>query len=101
MVALIRTIFLKRFESSLAAFAGSCLDLSAEGPRAGSTSTPRSTLNKKPASDWRAANEPTLKKIHDPYRPTLEEVWHEEDLTEEELNELEYNLVGGDYNLER
>ena len=30
VVALIRTIFLKRFESSLAAFAGSCLDLSAK-----------------------------------------------------------------------
>ena len=30
VVALIRTIFLKRFETSLAAFAGSCLDLSAK-----------------------------------------------------------------------
>ena len=41
----------------------------------------------------------SLKAIHDRYRATLVEVWHEEDLTEEELNELEYNLVGGDYKL--
>ena len=33
VVALIRTIFLKRFESSLAAFAGSCLDLVCQGTR--------------------------------------------------------------------
>jgi hypothetical protein len=48
---------------------------------------------------WRSSNEPTLKAIHDRYRATLEEVWHEEDLTEEELDELEYNLVGKDYKL--
>lgn len=51
-------------------------------------------------TDWRAANESTLKSIHDRYRSTLEEVWHEEDLTEEELNELEYNLVGREYRLQ-
>ena len=71
-----------------------------QGPRAGSTSTRKIDPDQEPRlADWRAANEPTLKAIHDRYRATLEEVWHEEDLTEEELNELEYNLVGGDYKL--
>ena len=31
----------------------------------------------------------------------MEEVWHEVDLTEEELDELEYNLVGGGYDLSK
>ncbi|WP_217576877.1 hypothetical protein, partial [Streptomyces sp. GbtcB7] len=49
---------------------------------------------------WRAANEPTLQAIHDTYRSTIDEGWHEEDLTEEELEELDYNLVGGGYRLD-
>ncbi|MEL4320313.1 helicase-related protein [Leifsonia sp. YIM 134122] len=99
VVALIRTIFLKRFESSLAAFAGSCLDLSAKVLRWLDVNVKGDTPNEAKLAAWRAANEPTLKKIHDTYRSTLEEVWHEEDLTEEELEELEYNLVGGSFNL--
>ncbi len=100
VVALIRTIFLKRFESSLAAFAGSCLDLSAKMLRWLDVNTKIDPDQESRLADWRAANEPTLQAIHDRYRATLEEVWHEEDLTEEELDELEYNLVGGDYKLQ-
>lgn len=100
VVALIRTIFLKRFESSLAAFAGSCLDLSAKVLRWLDVNTKIDSDQEIRLAEWRTVNEPTLKAIHDRYRATLEEVWHEEDLTEEELNELEYNLVGGDYKLQ-
>ncbi|GAC1383063.1 MAG: helicase-related protein [Marmoricola sp.] len=100
VVALIRTIFLKRFESSLAAFAGSCLDLSAKVLGWLDVNTKVDPDQESRLADWRAANEPTLKAIHDRYRATLEEVWHEEDLTEEELNELDYNLVGGEYRLQ-
>lgn len=100
VVALIRTIFLKRFESSLAAFAGSCLDLSAKVLRWLDVNSKIDPDQESRLADWRAANEPTLEAIHDRYRSTLEEVWHAEDLTEEELNELEYNLVGGDYKLD-
>ena len=100
VVALIRTIFLKRFESSLAAFAGSCLDLSAKVLGWLDVNTKVDPDQESRLADWRVANEPTLKAIHDRYRSTLEEVWHEEDLTEEELNELEYNLVGGEYRLQ-
>lgn len=100
VVALIRTIFLKRFESSLAAFAGSCLDLSAKVLRWLDVNTKIDPHQESRLTDWRAANELTLQAIHDRYRATLEEVWHEEDLTEEALNELDYNLVGGDYKLQ-
>ncbi|MCD2115010.1 phospholipase D-like domain-containing protein [Rhodococcus rhodochrous] len=100
VVALIRTIFLKRFESSLAAFAGSCLDLSAKVLRWLAVNTKIDIHQEKRLSTWLLSNESTLKAIHDRYRSTLDEVWHEEDLTEEELNELDYNLVGEDYRLQ-
>jgi hypothetical protein len=100
VVALIRTIFLKRFESSLAAFAGSCLDLSAKVLHWLDVNTKIDPDQESRLADWRAANESTLEAIHDRYRATLEEVWHEEDLTEEALSELDYNLVGGDYKLQ-
>ena len=100
VVALIRTIFLKRFESSLSAFAGSCLDLSAKVLHWLDINTKVDPNQEIRLADWRIANEPTLEAIHDRYRATLEEVWHEEDLTEEALSELDYNLVGGDYKLQ-
>jgi hypothetical protein len=100
VVALIRTIFLKRFESSLAAFAGSCLDLSAKILHWLDVNTKVAPSEESRLAAWRSANEPALKAIHDNYRSTLDEVWHEEDLTEEELDELDYNLVGGDYELQ-
>jgi len=100
VVALIRTIFLKRFESSLAAFAGSCLDLSAKVLHWLNVNTKIDPDQESRLVTWRSTNEPTLRAIHDRYRSTLEEVWHAEDLTEEELNELEYNLVSGDYKLQ-
>lgn len=99
IVALIRTIFLKRFESSLAAFAGSCLDLSAKILQWLAVNTKIDATQEARLETWRANNEATLQAIHDRYRATLEEVWHEDDLTEDELDELDYNLVGGDYNL--
>lgn len=100
VVALIRTTFLKRFESSLAAFAGSCLDLSAKVLKWLDVNTKIDPDQESRLVDWRTANEPKLKAIHERYRSTLEEVWHGEDLTEEELDELEDNLVGGDYKLQ-
>lgn len=99
IVALIRTIFLKRFESSLAAFAGSCLDLSAKVLHWLDVNVKGDASNEAKLSAWRSTNDVTLKAIHDTYRVTLEEVWHEEDLTEAELEELDYNLVDGPYRL--
>lgn len=99
IVALIRTIFLKRFESSLAAFAGSCLDLSAKILHWLDVNVKGDSSGETKLGAWRAKNDVTLKAIHDAYRATLDEVWHEVDLTEEELEELDYNLVGGTYRL--
>lgn len=99
VVALIRTIFLKRFESSLAAFAGSCLDLSSKILKWLDVNVIGDSLRESRLNSWRAANESTLQTIHDTYRSTIDEGWHEEDLTEEELEELDYNLVGGTYRL--
>ncbi|CDK00598.1 putative Helicase domain protein [Microbacterium sp. C448] len=99
IVALIRTIFLKRFESSLAAFAGSCLDLSVKVLKWLDVNVQGDAAYEARLEAWRDSNEPTLQAIHDTYRATLEEGWHEEDLTEEELEELDYNLVGGNYRL--
>ncbi|WP_173923337.1 helicase-related protein [Agromyces sp. Marseille-P2726] len=99
VVALIRTIFLKRFESSFAAFAGSCLDLSAKILHWLDVNVKADPASEQRLLEWRAGNETTLQAIHDTYRPALDEVWHEEDLTEEALEELDYNLVGGAYRL--
>src|SRR5699024_6537191 len=95
----IRTIFLKRFESSLAAFAGSCLDLSAKVVKWLDVNVKDDADNQARLAGWRAVNEPTLQTIHETYRSNMDENWHEEDLTEEELEELDYNLVGGSYRL--
>lgn len=100
VVALIRTIFLKRFESSLAAFSGSCLDLAVKILRWLEANTTISPVEERRLASWRGANDSTLQAIHDRYRSTLDEGWHDEDLTEEELSELDYNLVGGDYRLQ-
>jgi hypothetical protein len=100
VVALIRTIFLKRFESSLAAFAGSCLDLSAKVLAWLEVNTAGDTAGEAKLAAWRVEHEGTLQSIHDRYRSTLDEVWHEGDRTEEELSELEWNLVGKPYDLE-
>lgn len=99
VVALIRTIFLKRFESSLAAFAGSCLDLSANILKWLDVNVKIDAVEEAKLEAWRTANEPMLRSIHDRYRSTLEEVWHEEDLTEAEIDELDYNLVGGSFDV--
>lgn len=100
VVALIRTVFLKRFESSLAAFAGSCLDLSVKILRWIDVNGKSDGHKEKKLQMWRNRHEATLQALHDEYRPTVEEGWHEEDLTEEALEELEYNLTGGKYKLD-
>lgn len=100
IVALIRTVFLKRFESSLAAFAGSCIDLSAKMLHWLDVNVTGDVLHETKLREWRARHQPTLKALHDEYRPTVEEGWHEEDITEEELEELEYNLNTGSYKLD-
>ena len=72
VVGLIRTIFLKRFESSIAAFAGSCADL------AGKIAMWISLYSaSKPDADaaltaWKVRAEPILNGIHKEFRPGID-----------------------------
>jgi len=100
VVSLIRTVFLKRFESSLAAFAGSCIDLTSKILHWMDVNVKGDEQGQIRLQEWRARHESTIKALHHEYRPTIEEGWHEEDLTEEVLEELENNLVGGSYRLQ-
>jgi superfamily II DNA or RNA helicase len=103
VVGLIRTIFLKRFESSVAAFAGSCTDLSLKILRWLDVNTSGHPDYRKRLEAWRTRHEPLLEELHQRYRPTLEmgDAQVSDDLTEQELEELHYNLTGGDYDLPR
>jgi hypothetical protein len=71
VVGLIRTTFLKRFESSIAAFAASCADLArkvAQWIADNSTSMPQHTL----VEAWVKRNTDLLREVHELFRPGLE-----------------------------
>jgi len=98
VVALIRTTFLKRFESSVAAFAGSCMDLSANIIKWLQANTTDAPEYAKRLENWRQRNEPLLQQLQQKYRPTAEiEPWNTDDMTEEELGELDLHLMVDDY----
>ena len=101
VVALIRTVFLKRFESSIAAFAGSCLDLTTK-------IVDWVTLNAGDDSEvlerikaWKDENAERRKEIHDRYRPVADYADDADfsDLTDEELDELENHLDPEEYDV--
>lgn len=99
VVGLIRTTFLKRFESSVAAFAGSCLDLTAKilvWLDANSPGVPHAEAR---LLDWHDRNDDLLAKVHDRYRPGMDmpDIELSDDLTEDELTELEFNLDPDEY----
>jgi superfamily II DNA or RNA helicase len=101
VVGLIRTVFLKRFESSVAAFAGSCLDLTAKILVWLDANVTGDAAAVARLAQWRQLNDGLLDKVHELYRPTLEMQALElsDDLTEEELEELEINLDPGEYDI--
>lgn len=90
VVGLIRTVFLKRFESSLAAFTGSCLDMTARITQWVRLNTADGSADRTRLEAWEAA--------HGPVVGTLEEMFRsgaahnsdtDEDATADE--EAEYN----------
>lgn len=103
IVGLIRTTFLKRFESSVAAFAGSCVDLSSRILRWLDANTKDQPMYAQRLADWRQRHFHLIEEVHQKYRPTLEMTESEapEDLTDEEFAELDYTLVGSEYDYER
>ena len=90
VVGLIRTTFLKRFESSIAAFAGSCADLAmkiAQWVLDNSTSMPDQAAW---VEEWAARNRGLLEEVHELFRPGVEfeDLEFSDDNDEELLDEV-------------
>lgn len=104
VVSLIRTIFLKRFESSVSAFAGSCIDLSSKILSWLTVNTASSPDAASRVEQWIARHQPLLDEVHARYRKDIDKSWQPEeiadDLTEAELEEYEIYLDPAAYDLE-
>jgi hypothetical protein len=102
VVGLIRTTFLKRFESSVAAFAGSCLDLAAKVLLWLDVNTQDSPTSAARLRSWRERHDNLLAGVHDRYRHGQEMATASlsEDVTEEELEELELHLDPAEYDID-
>jgi superfamily II DNA or RNA helicase len=100
VVGLIRTTFLKRFESSISAFAGSCLDLTSKILLWLEVNTKASPDHADRLHDWHARHEPTLREVQARYRAGLVDAWLPEDVTDAEFDEIE-DLTGGEYDFEK
>lgn len=100
VVALIRTTFLKRFESSIAAFAGSCIDLAGKILLWLEVNTRGDQTAEKRLADWRKLHDPLLDTVHLRYRPAGPPPSETTDLTDDELDELELDLDPDVYKLD-
>jgi superfamily II DNA or RNA helicase len=101
VVALIRTIFLKRFESSIAAFSGSCLDLAdkiAQWIHLYSESMPSARDR---ILQWESDNAQVRRDIHDLFRPDADfsDIEFEDDVDPFEIDSDEV-ISDADYKLE-
>jgi SNF2 family DNA or RNA helicase len=94
VVALIRTVFLKRFESSSAAFAGSTFDLSWKIIQWLTKFAPLVDNGEKRLSDWRRLHDDVLKEIHQMVRDPASS--DEEDDDSEDVQLPEFGLVFDD-----
>ena len=72
IVGLIRTTFLKRFESSIAAFAGSCADLASKIAQWIADNSGSIPGNQARVVQWREANDALLTLVHDLFRPGVD-----------------------------
>lgn len=102
VVALIRTIFLKRFESSIAAFAGSCLDLTTKVLDWLVMNSAGDEAAEERLQTWMGTYGDLRKRVHDQFRPTREftDIIDVGDLTAEEFDELELALDPDEYKLD-
>jgi hypothetical protein len=101
VVALIRTIFLKRFESSIAAFTGSCLDLTTKVLDWLTMNSAGDEDAEERLQTWMDTHGALRQRVHDQFRPTREfvDVIDMSALTAEELDELELSLDPAEYRL--
>lgn len=102
VVGLIRTTFLKRFESSVAAFSGSCLDLAAKILRWLDANTRQDASQSQRLADWRKRHDDLLDDVHVRFRSTqqMPETEIGDDVTLEELEELEIHLPAEHYDID-
>jgi SNF2 family DNA or RNA helicase len=107
IVALIRTVFLKRFESSVAAFAGSCVDLTEKILVWLNVNVNSFPDHAERLATWRKLNNDLLAHVRAEFRPSHDEESDEadaddvSDLTPEEFEEMEAFLDPGLYDLEQ
>ncbi len=100
VVGLIRTTFLKRFESSLAAFTGSCLDMAeriASWIQANATSVPGTEER---LAAWRSAHSDTISALNLDFRPSRAADDPEEDIVLSEEQEFELHLNPAEFRLD-
>jgi superfamily II DNA or RNA helicase len=105
VVGLIRTTFLKRFESSIAAFAGSCADLAVKVVTWIRTNSDSMPQYRERADAWVKRNADLLQEVHDLFRPGVEpadiefdddndeQLFDEVGVSGEALHPDEYDLV--------
>jgi superfamily II DNA or RNA helicase len=98
VVALIRTVFLKRFESSSAAFAGSAFDLSWKIIQWLTKFAPLVGNGEKRLADWRRLHDDVLQEIHQMVREPVAQTDDEDG--EEDVQLPEFDLVFEDLNPE-
>ena len=106
VVGLIRTTFLKRFESSIAAFAGSCLDLAMKGAQWVLDNTEVGDPFRDRVIAWESHHEVLFEQVHKLFRSGTDREQLElgddgtEDLTDENLEELVDKLDPDGYDLQ-
>ena len=104
VVGLIRTTFLKRFESSIAAFAGSCTDLATKIAQWILNNASEMPQYVAAVKDWEKANKDLLNSVHDIFRPgvdvsVLEYLDDTDDELLDEIAELEDVLNAENFDL--
>ena len=100
VVGLIRTTFLKRFESSLAAFTGSCLDMAdriASWIQANADAIPGTEER---LAAWRSAHADTISALNLDFRPARAADDPEEDIVLSEEQEFELYLDPAEFRLD-
>jgi hypothetical protein len=104
VVALIRTVFLKRFESSVASFAGSCLDLTEKIIAWLYVNASTFPVHTDRLEKWRGRNSDLLAQVRAEFRPSDVEPSDDEedttDLTPEEFQALDAFLEPALYDLD-
>jgi hypothetical protein len=104
VVGLIRTTFLKRFESSIASFAGSCADLAVKTANWISDNSASMPDQRAQVERWWGRNSDLLQQVHEMFRPGVDAATYEpsedDDNDDELFGEAEGVLSPQEYDVE-